>query len=109
VTHHAVLEPSLRKSRERKFSMQRQGCKARLFIPQRQVQRLSGEGKSRHYVGKMRGHPTKFEPWRLGGGRTRARTWDPMIKSHLLYQLSYAPGTGPESLRKRPSFSKATP
>jgi hypothetical protein len=43
----------------------------------------------------------------LGGGRTRARTWDPMIKSHLLYQLSYAPGTGPESLRKRASFSKA--
>jgi hypothetical protein len=30
------------------------------------------------------------------GGRTRARTWDPMIKSHLLYQLSYAPGNGPE-------------
>ena len=27
------------------------------------------------------------------GGRTRARTWDPMIKSHLLYQLSYAPGS----------------
>ena len=25
------------------------------------------------------------------GGRTRARTWDPVIKSHLLYQLSYAP------------------
>src|SRR5258708_9365599 len=43
------------------------------------------------------------------GGRTRARTWDTMIKSHLLYQLSYAPGTGPESLRKRASFSKATP
>ena len=33
---------------------------------------------------------------RVNGGRTRARTWDPMIKSHLLYQLSYAPGTGPE-------------
>jgi hypothetical protein len=32
------------------------------------------------------------------GGRTRARTWDPMIKSHLLYQLSYAPGTSPEIL-----------
>src|SRR3984893_13448900 len=31
----------------------------------------------------------------LLGGRTRARTWDPMIKSHLLYQLSYAPGTWP--------------
>src|SRR6266436_4979695 len=60
----------------------------------------------------------KAEAWKLknrcgtgacGGGRTRARTWDPMIKSHLLYQLSYAPGTGPESLRKRASFSKATP
>src|SRR5260370_38204716 len=45
----------------------------------------------------------------LGGGRTRARTWDPLIKSQLLYQLSYAPGTGPESLRERASFSKATP
>jgi hypothetical protein len=33
------------------------------------------------------------------GGRTRARTWDPMIKSHLLYQLSYAPGT----CREKPS------
>ena len=29
---------------------------------------------------------------RLLGGRTRARTWDPLIKSQLLYQLSYAPG-----------------
>jgi hypothetical protein len=28
------------------------------------------------------------------GGRTRARTWDPMIKSHLLY--------GGDSLRARP-------
>src|SRR3984885_13100076 len=52
---------------------------------------------------------TKVSTQGLGGGRTRARTWDPMIKSHLLYQLSYAPGTGPESLRKRASFSKATP
>ena len=44
------------------------------------------------------------------GGRTRARTWDPMIKSHLLYQLSYAPGTGPEkTLARGPSFNKATP
>src|SRR5260370_34885108 len=25
------------------------------------------------------------------GGRTRARTWDPLIKSQLLSQLSYAP------------------
>src|SRR5262245_63855084 len=29
------------------------------------------------------------------GGRTRARTWDPLIKSQLLYQLSYAPEYGP--------------
>src|SRR5438132_957834 len=27
----------------------------------------------------------------LLGGRTRTRTWDPLIKSQLLYQLSYAP------------------
>ncbi len=26
-----------------------------------------------------------------GGGRARARTVDPLIKSQLLYQLSYAP------------------
>src|SRR5262245_35229245 len=29
------------------------------------------------------------------GGRTRTRTWDPLIKSQLLYQLSYAPETPP--------------
>jgi hypothetical protein len=28
----------------------------------------------------------------LVGGRTRTRTLDPLIKSQLLYQLSYAPG-----------------
>ena len=27
----------------------------------------------------------------MGGGRTRTRTLDPLIKSQLLYQLSYAP------------------
>ena len=27
------------------------------------------------------------------GGRTRTRTLDPLIKSQLLYQLSYAPHT----------------
>ncbi len=26
------------------------------------------------------------------GGRSRIRTYDPLIKSQLLYQLSYAPG-----------------
>ena len=30
-------------------------------------------------------------PLGKGGGRTRTRTWDPLIKSQLLYQLSYAP------------------
>ena len=30
---------------------------------------------------------------RLVGGRTRTRTLDPLIKSQLLYQLSYAPGS----------------
>jgi hypothetical protein len=36
----------------------------------------------------------------MSGGRTRARTWDPLIKSQLLYQLSYAPGTsGGRSLK----------
>jgi hypothetical protein len=28
----------------------------------------------------------------MGGGHTRTRTWDPLIKSQLLYQLSYPPG-----------------
>ena len=30
------------------------------------------------------------------GGNTGTRTLDPMIKSHLLYQLSYVPKTEPE-------------
>ena len=44
------------------------------------------------------------------GGRTRARTWDPLIKSQLLYQLSYAPGS-PSAGKpaKRASSSKARP
>ena len=28
---------------------------------------------------------------RENGGRSRIRTYDPLIKSQLLYQLSYAP------------------
>jgi hypothetical protein len=27
----------------------------------------------------------------VSGGRSRIRTYDPLIKSQLLYQLSYAP------------------
>ena len=29
------------------------------------------------------------------GGRSRTRTYDPLIKSQLLYHLSYAPGRRP--------------
>ena len=32
-----------------------------------------------------------LQPLDLIGGRTRTRTLDPLIKSQLLYQLSYAP------------------
>ena len=46
----------------------------------------------------------------MSGGRTRARTWDPLIKSQLLYQLSYAPGLPLAGTpAKRASLSKATP
>ena len=34
------------------------------------------------------------------GGDTGTRTLDPMIKSHLLYQLSYVPKTEPENRTK---------
>src|SRR5262245_64353110 len=40
------------------------------------------------------------------GGRTRTRTWDPLIKSQLLYQLSYAPEKCRPTERAR-SCSKA--
>jgi hypothetical protein len=35
------------------------------------------------------------KPGRRLGGRSRTRTCDPLIKSQLLYQLSYAPRSGP--------------
>ena len=43
--------------------------------------------------GGQEGHPLKKHRiyWGNDGGRTRTRTWDPLIKSQLLYQLSYAP------------------
>src|SRR5690606_14824431 len=50
----------------------------------RETQGLAGE-----YQGKI-------------GGRTRTRTWDPLIKSQLLYQLSYAPAVPPWSGRWKP-------
>ncbi len=38
------------------------------------------------------------------GGRSRIRTYDPLIKSQLLYQLSYAPAPEPAA---KPPWSKA--
>ncbi len=43
------------------------------------------------------------------GGRTRARTWDPLIKSQLLYQLSYAPGPHTWGSPKPAGLSNSTP
>ena len=36
-------------------------------------------------------HPIAYVSLEKVGGRTGARTPDPLIKSQLLYQLSYAP------------------
>lgn len=35
-----------------------------------------------------------MRPLNFSGGDTGTRTLDPMIKSHLLYQLSYVPKNG---------------
>jgi hypothetical protein len=43
----------------------------------------------------------------INGGRTRTRTLDPLIKSQLLYQLSYAPGLPQRETAKRAWLSKA--
>jgi hypothetical protein len=42
-------------------------------------------------MGLLRKSISKFKCVNLFGGRTRTRTLDPLIKSQLLYQLSYAP------------------
>jgi hypothetical protein len=57
----------------------------------------------------MRRSPKKFRLNfnRLNGGRTRTRTWDPLIKSQLLYQLSYAPGLLRLVIAKRRGLAKA--
>src|SRR5262249_27463356 len=41
-----------------------------------------------------------LDPTPLYGGRTRTRTWDPLIKSQLLSTLSYAPGIAPTAGRE---------
>jgi hypothetical protein len=54
-----------------------------------------GATKSSRFVGIAACRNASHEspkPLERLGGRTRARTWDPLIKSQLLYQLSYAPG-----------------
>ncbi len=56
---------------------------------------------------KRAGPPDRFASQRIEkiGGCTRTRTLDPLIKSQLLYQLSYAPGAGrPRSITKRRRF-----
>ena len=40
------------------------------------------------------------------GGRSRTRTYDPLIKSQLLYQLSYAPPKSMGHCRERRAYSK---
>ena len=59
---------------------------------------------------KFNANPRKAErnQWK-GGGRTRARTWDPLIKSQLLYQLSYAPGPHTWGSPKPAGLSNSTP
>jgi hypothetical protein len=41
---------------------------------------------------QLRGWFAATMQFEIIGGRTRIRTLDPLIKSQLLYQLSYAPG-----------------
>lgn len=59
--------------------------------------RLSTKPANGHPCTKTMMHMNNdaHESGHTDGGRTRARTWDPLIKSQLLYQLSYAPGDLP--------------
>ena len=41
--------------------------------------------------GRCPGQLVKASTTSVFGGRSRTRTYDPLIKSQLLYQLSYAP------------------
>src|SRR5271155_178255 len=52
-------------------------------------------------VGQTRTPVLAFPTQAFGdfGGRTRTRTWDPLIKSQLLYHLSYAPAMTPRMER----------
>jgi hypothetical protein len=46
---------------------------------------------------------------RINGGRRRTRTFDPLIKSQLLYQLSYAPETALRRHQRRRSRKSCLP
>ena len=66
---------------------------------------LTVQAKDDHGAGLFRPNHNGFfaciEFWGRFGGRTRARTWDPLIKSQLLYQLSYAPAPNGAGLARR--------
>ena len=66
----------------------------------RSPRRRGPEGQS----GPPGGTRTQAGVQQLGviGGRTRTRTLDPLIKSQLLYQLSYAPAKGAPYSNPRP-------
>ena len=86
---------------------------------------LTGAQRVHRVLGNLAERYTHAQPIDniLGfGGRTRTRTWDPLIKSQLLYQLSYAPipwetpltrdqGTTAELVLwgRDPGYSKAAP
>ena len=42
--------------------------------------------KTPHFARQIDGCATEFDPYELGGGRCRARTYDPLIKSQLRQQ-----------------------
>jgi hypothetical protein len=52
---------------------------------------LSYGGPKRRLIAPVGKSAEKSKSAEKNGGRTRARTLDPLIKSQLLYQLSYAP------------------
>ena len=52
----------------------------------------------------MMSFPKRY--WKACGGRTRTRTLDPLIKSQLLYQLSYAPGADEASAQAGRAVAK---
>ena len=72
---------SLPLGQERDFSMQRQSRLWRYFCGQRRAQRTPPIAKTPQSTRQIHGHATEFDPYELGGGRCRDRTYDPLIKS----------------------------